>query len=148
MAISHDIPHSPLSLTGELNSLASYANHGWGMTVSSAGKLSEFSNSEFTEEVPKSALLLFNIIIGMPFRKNHHWLAVLTSIAHCETKHLWVKLLHTNIPILGGEAMFIHMLVFVLIDSQSAEALIGQAKNALLLRVLRILLSQLENTTN
>ena len=44
MAISHDIPHSPLSLTGELNSLASYANHGWGMTVSSAGKLSEFSN--------------------------------------------------------------------------------------------------------
>ena len=41
-----------------------------------------------------------------------------------------------------------HACISVLIDSQSAEALIGQAKNALLLRVLRILLSQLENTTN
>ena len=53
-----------------------------------------------------------------------------------------------------SNSMFIRMLVScivhisVLIDSQSAEALIGQAKNALLLRVLRILLSQLENTTN
>ena len=73
-----------------------------------------------------------------------------SSKIHCETKHLWVKLLHTNIPILGGEAMFItHACISVLIDSQIAEALlIGQAKNALLLRVLRILLSQLENTTN